>query len=229
MLICLTMINLPFGRSMAIGNPNSDGQNQANRGQTKPSESWWIWTKPNEPGKTGKTGQNRANRAKNGNFHAKTGKTGQKMGQIGQNRSKNGQKLSKNGRTKPHPGKTGQNRKFRRILVRVRSSLNPNGLCQMALNTVLANFQAYWWPKDHQYNRPISLQTIIFSMQVHSLQRGHLQMMHQRTNEAAHQRRRQRTNAGGNAPTQEATFKANMSKGGDEPSNRTWPDRQYRT
>ena len=82
------------------------------------------------PGKFGRNRTNRAKLGKNGqkrainrNFHAKTGK---KTGEIGRNWAKpvkNGQKRSKSGRTKPNPGKTGRNRKFCRILVRVRSSL----------------------------------------------------------------------------------------------------------
>ena len=80
----------------------SDGRNQANRGGTKLNESWQIGIKPNEQGKTGQ---------KNGHFQAK------------KKRAKRGKKRGKNGQTKPDPGKTGQNRKFRRNLVWVRSSL----------------------------------------------------------------------------------------------------------
>ena len=84
-------------------NPGEFGRNQTNRAKRA---------------KLGKTGQ------KTGIFRQKRDKTGQKMGKSGQNWAKNGQKRAKNGQTKPNPGKTGRNRKFRRILVRVRSSLH---------------------------------------------------------------------------------------------------------
>ena len=77
--------------------------------------------------RTGQNGQNWAKPGKNGQktgiFTQKRGKQGKKQAKSGKTGQKNWQKRSKNGRTKPNPGPTGRNRKFRRILVWVWSSL----------------------------------------------------------------------------------------------------------